>query len=107
MKLYHGTTEEYWEEIQKEGVLWGRKNQLWESRELSRITWLAVRKEHAGIYNDKGITNIPCVILEVDYPDLKDVHPDCWQITEDRPIPISRVRKIKNTKTLKKFWTKQ
>jgi hypothetical protein len=93
MKLYHGTTEESWKEIQAEGVLWGRKNRLWEGRLLDRVTWLAVKNEHAGIFDERGITNQPCVILEVEWPD-EYIHPDCWQITTYEPIPISRVRRV-------------
>jgi hypothetical protein len=93
MKLYHGTTEDFWKEIQIEGVLWGRKNQYWMGNLISRVTWLAVKKRHAGIYDDKGLTNTKCVILEVDFPD-EYIHKDCWQIVIDDPIPISRITRV-------------
>ena len=93
MKLYHGTTEEAWNEIQEEGVLWGRKNQFWCGNKMDRITWLAYKREHAGIYDNRGITKTPCVILEVEVPDIK--HSDeAWQYVTYDPIPISKVKRI-------------
>jgi len=92
MKFYHGTTEEAWKEIQEEGVLWGRKNQYWMGRALSRITYLAVKKEHAGIYDNRGLTNEPCVILEVDL-DI-ELREDQWQIAVYEPIPLSKIKRI-------------
>lgn len=94
MKLYHGTTEEVWTEIQKEGVLWGRKDQYWQGGKLDRITWLAYDIKHAGIYDEKGITDKPCVILEVEVPDLEHSK-DTWQYVTYDPIPLSKIRRIK------------
>jgi hypothetical protein len=94
VKLYHGTTEKAWKEIQTEGVLWGRKNKFWMGNLMSRATWLAVKREHAGIYEDKGLTNAVCVILEIEFPD-KYIHKDCWQIVIYDPIPISYITRIK------------
>ena len=97
MKLYHGTTEEAWKEIQEEGVLWGRKNTYWMGNLCDRITWLAVKKEHAGIYDYYGITNTPCVLLEVDVDENTHwfkLEEGCWQITTYDPIPLSKVKRI-------------
>jgi hypothetical protein len=93
MKFYHGTTEKAWKEIKNEGVLWGRKNKYHGKIKLARVTWLAKDKENAGIYNDKGLTNKKCGLLEVDFPDVKDWHK--WQMTCYKPIKIDRVRRIK------------
>lgn len=92
MKLYHGTTEEAWREIQEEGVLWGRKNVYWCGRPVDRVTYLAVKREHAGIYDDKGITAMPCVILEVDL-DIS-ISEDLWQVCIYDPIPLTKVKRI-------------
>ncbi|MCK9435216.1 MAG: hypothetical protein M0R32_10480 [Candidatus Cloacimonetes bacterium] len=94
MKLYHGTTEEFWKEIQAEGVLWGRKGQLWMGREMDRITWLAYRREDAGIYDDRGLTKQACVLLEVEVPDEPHTE-EAWQYVTYDPIPISKVKRIK------------
>lgn len=93
MKFYHGTTEENWREIQEEGVLWGRKNEYWCGNKTDRINWLATKKNDAGIYNNRGITKTSCVILEVDLPEVKK-H-DYWEYVTYKPIPISRVKRIK------------
>ena len=90
MKFYHGTTEEHWKEIQKEGVLWGRKNQYWCGHKMSRINQFAKEKKNAGIYNDKGLTEKLCIILEVDFPEIKEW--EGWQMTTYKPIPIARVK---------------
>jgi len=91
MKFYHGTTKKYWKEIQKEGVLWGRKNCFWMGNEMSRVTYLARDKKDAGLYNDKGITKRQCVLLEVDIPEIKFWNG--WQIRIYEPIPINCVKK--------------
>jgi RNA:NAD 2'-phosphotransferase (TPT1/KptA family) len=92
VKMYHGTTEEAWEEIQKEGVLWGRKNQFWCGNKMDRINWLASKKKFAGIYDNRGITKQPCVILEIDMPEIKEHK--YWEYVTYDPIPISRIRRV-------------
>ena len=96
MKMYHGTTEKAWREIQKEGILWGRKNQYWCRNKIDRINWLAIKQKHAGIYNNIGITKQKCVILEIDMPEIKKISPDQWQYVTYNPIPISRIKRLKN-----------
>jgi len=92
MNLYHGTTEEAWKEIQKEGVLWGRKNQCNSSGvRMSRINWLATKLEYAGIYDDRGITNEECVLLEIDMPEVECKY---WEYVTYDPIPIKRIRRV-------------
>jgi len=92
MKFYHGTTEKNWKEIQKEGVLWGRKDQYWMGNKMSRITYFAKNKEDAGIFDDRGITKEKCVILEVDFPEFKEYHH--WEFVTYDPIKIDRVKRI-------------
>ena len=106
MKFYHGTTEEYWKQIQEEGVLWGRRNQYWGEfpdgvwrinkegigSKVCRITWFAKRIEDAGIYDDRGVTDTPCIILEVDFPEITEY--EGWQLVDYDPVPISRVRRL-------------
>ena len=94
MKMYHGTTEEAWNEIQKDGMLWGRKNRIWEGHKLSRINWLATKKEYARVFeNNKHISPEECVLLEVDMPDVKEC--DYWEYVTYEPILLSRVKRIK------------
>lgn len=95
MKLYHATTKEYWEEIQKEGVLWGRKNQYWQGNKMSRITWLALKKENTryGKGDGSGEWAIPEVLLEVELP-AGEYAGDTWQIRYYEPIPISQVKRV-------------
>lgn len=65
MKFYHGTSEENWQKILKEGVLWGVRHVLNSDGSISttnqpsRCTYLAVDLEEAKQYGE--------VILEVDY----------------------------------------
>ena len=92
MKFYHGTTQEYWNEIQKEGVLWGSKNCYWYGNKVDRVTWFAKNIKDAGIYNDRGLTKLPCVILEVDFPNIKSW--DNWQMVSYNPIPLNRIKII-------------
>lgn len=85
MKFYHGTSQENWEKIQAEGVLWGIRNAP------SRCTYLAVEKEHANPYK-KPLE----VLLEIDYDPTEtqwcnNYIPDEWQHREYNPIPLSKV----------------
>ncbi len=59
--FYHGTTEEAWEEIQKEGVLWGRKDTYNECGSLmSRVTWLARKQQNAGTLSCRTRERVLC-----------------------------------------------
>lgn len=96
MKLYHATTKEYWEEIQKEGVLWGRKD--WNNgfgEKMSRCTYLALEKQNAryGKGDGSGGWAEPEVLLEVELPE-GDYAGDDWQIRYYEPIPLAKVREI-------------
>lgn len=93
MKFYHGTTKYFWNKIQKEGVLWGRKNKKWFGRILDRITYFTPNIEYAGIYNDRGLTKKRAIILEVDFPDIDKW--DYWEMHTYDPIPLSNIKRIK------------
>ena len=56
MIFYHGTSQENWDKIQKEGVLWGIRNAP------SRCTYLAVEKKHAVAHRKPND-----VVLKIDY----------------------------------------
>jgi hypothetical protein len=60
---------------------------------MDRINWLATDIKNAGIYDERGITNEPCVVLEVDMPEVKE-H-TYWEFVTYNPIPISRIRRVK------------
>lgn len=83
---YHATTPDRWTEIQREGVLWGKRNAP------SRCTYLARKPEDAKPYGE--------VLLEVSFdPDThipNNFSPDCWQCRVYHPIPLSQVRAIKS-----------
>jgi len=85
MTFYHGTSEESWEKIQKEGVLFGERGTP------SRCTYLAVDKEAAEHYGG--------VVLKVEYDPA--IHPmdnnyveGCWQVRVYEPIPIENITRI-------------
>lgn len=83
MIFYHGTTEEKWVEIQKEGYLWGKRLIG------DRVTYLATNIEEAKEYGP--------VILEVYYvPEtLPDNYaPGCWQLRVYGPISIKNVKRL-------------
>jgi RNA:NAD 2'-phosphotransferase (TPT1/KptA family) len=86
MIFYHGTSKENWEQIQKEGILFGKRNAP------SRCTYLAVDIDEARQYGD--------ILLEVEYD--PSIHPtennyisDCWQIRVYEPIPIEQIKIIR------------
>ncbi len=93
--FYHGTSQENWEKIQKEGVLLGIRDAP------SRCTYLATDIENAVAHNKPNE-----VILEVIY-DPTDEHwsnnyfPDEWQHREYNPIPLELVSVYDATKTVK------
>lgn len=93
MTFYHGTDEERWEAIQKEGVLWGRRyirNDDGTVKELSRCTYLATTKLEAMCHGT--------VVLQVEYDPVggdNNYCKGCWQTRVYEPIPLSNVTKIR------------
>lgn len=95
MTFYHGTTEKYWTEIQKEGILYGRRyvtnNNGSIVKEVERCTYLATTIDEAKCYGS--------VILEVEYdpykhPTKNNYVPDCWQVRVYEPISITNIKKV-------------
>ena len=93
MTFYHGTSENNWKEIQKEGVLWGRRGIIQEDgtvKEVDRCTYLALEKEEAKEYGD--------VLLQVEYDPFKSSHNNykegCWQVRVYEPIPLQNIIKL-------------
>lgn len=85
MKFYHATTENNWIEIQKDGVLWGRKNFYWCGHLCDRINWLAINKEDA--------LNFGSVLLEIDLPNIKEhIY---WEYVTYEPISLDKIKRIK------------
>ena len=99
MKWYHGTSEDMWQTIQQEGMLFGRR--YFEGREVSRCTYLATDIEEAKQYGN--------IILEVKYNPfneqgnikedergipLNNYVEGCWQLRVYEPIPIENVKRI-------------
>lgn len=91
MIFYHGTKNEIWGRIKKEGVLWGVHSY--------RYTYLSPYKEVAEVYGD--------ILLEVEYNpvgidgngiDNYGFNPppgeSCWQFSVFIPIHISKVKQI-------------
>ncbi len=105
MIFYHGTSEENWKDIQKEGILFGRRyitdregNII---KEVDRCTYLATDLKEAKQYGN--------IVLKVEYNPLdsegnvrKDKRgipfnnyiPDCWQIRVYEPININDIERI-------------
>ena len=95
MIFYHGTTKEAWAEIQREGVLWGRRwitnNDGTKIKEVDRCTYLALDLEEAKYYGE--------VVLQVEYDPMKsgainNYHEGCWQVRVYEPIPLRDINKI-------------
>jgi len=97
MIFYHGTNEEQWKAIQKEGQLFGLRTVVDENGEPSKIfkpgrcTYLAVDEEEAATYGE--------VVLEVEYDPDPDSGKDnycagCWQVRVYRAIPIDKIKRI-------------
>ena len=95
MVLYHGTSKENWNAIQKEGILYGRRfvtdNNGNIIKEVDRCTYLAVDLEEAKCYGD--------VVLQVEYNPVNSKHNNykegCWQVRVYEPIPISKIQEVK------------
>lgn len=97
MTFYHGTTEEEWMMIQKEGMLYGRRiivdgdgnpSKLYKP---SRCTYLAIDIDEAKCYGE--------VVLQVEYNPFKkgaknNYTDGCWQVRVYEPIPLESVKKI-------------
>lgn len=95
MKFYHGTSIENWNEIQKEGILFGRR--FWGKKEVDRCTYLATNVEEAKCYGD--------IVLEVEYDPYKHKKMNnyiegCWQLRVYEPILISNIKIIENEKNI-------
>lgn len=93
MIFYHGTTKENYEQILKEGVLFGRRGIIMNDgsiKEVDRCTYLAVDKEEAMCYGD--------VLLEVEYEPrrgrIDNYCEGCWQVRVYKPIPITNIKVI-------------
>ena len=72
MKFYHGTSEDNWNKIQEEGVLFGVRKFA-----KSRCTYLTTDISEAKQYGE--------VILQVEYdplehPDMNNYANGCWQL---------------------------
>lgn len=98
MIFYHGTSQEHWKQIQKEGLLWGRRfitdNKGNILKEVKRCTYLATDIEEAKCYGD--------VILEVEYDPFEHKNRnnycnECWQVRVYEPIDIVKIIKYKET----------
>ena len=104
MIFYHGTNEENWHKIQKEGVLWGfntYKDRDGKEYKGYRYTYLTPHIEVAKQYGD--------ILLEVDYEpvgvdgrgiDNYGFNPPkgmtCWQFSVFIPIELNKVCVLKN-----------
>ena len=107
MIFYHGTSEEAWEKIQSEGVLWGMPEPNCTTEIIERYTYLTPKIEIA-----QGIGR-GSVILEVEYEPrgigVKDKDGNaydnygfdpppgmiCWQFAVFFPISLNKIRRIK------------
>lgn len=103
MKFYHGTTEENWNKIQKEGVLFGVRTILnaegkpSEEYNPNRMTYLSTTKEEASHYGN--------VVLEIEYdptikPKMNNYAEDCWQLRVYEPIALGNIRKLPDKKRI-------
>ena len=113
MKFYHGTTQETWDKIKKDGQLWGYPKilttypEFYEMMAITggvwpddfRLTYLATSIEYAKEYSLGG------VLLEVEYepsgnPDIDSFNPSDL----DKPIsvmvsiPLSNIEVVENSK---------
>lgn len=78
---YHGTSQENWEIILDEGVLWGKRDAP------SNVTYLAADRVEAEQYGP--------VVLEVQYNPTGGINnyaEGCWQMRVYDPIPLDNVR---------------
>lgn len=92
MTFYHGTSEENWNAIQEEGILYGRRYIIDKKgniiKEVDRCTYLAVDLDEAKQYGD--------IILQVEYnpflnPKKNNYMKGCWQLRVYEPIEIKNI----------------
>jgi len=98
MVFWHGCPEDAWEEIQAEGVLWGRRAVLNadgtvnnEYKQPSRCTYLAAKQEEARHYGT--------VLLRVEYEPgegTDNYAEGCWQLRVYSPIPLAQVQRVED-----------
>ena len=95
MIFYHGTTEENWEAIQEDGVLWGPRVVFDSNGKPSvdfhpaRCTYLAADEAEAWEYGS--------VVLRVEYDPTIGVNnycDGCWQLRVYDPIPVKNLTRI-------------
>lgn len=91
MTFYHGTSKETWNDIQKEGILFGRRISPITGKEMSRCTYLATDKEEAACYGD--------IVLRVEYnptehPEMNNYINGCWQVRVYEPISINNIKRV-------------
>ncbi len=90
MRFYHGTSMENYIAIQKEGILYGRRDGV-NGKEISRCTYLTTDIDEAKSYGD--------VVLSVEYDPLKNKTMNnyvegCWQFRVYEPIALSEIIRI-------------
>lgn len=86
MKFYHGTSEDNWNKIQEEGVLFGVREFA-----KSRATYLTTDINEAKQYGR--------VILQVEYnplehPDMNNYVDGCWQLRVYEPIALASITEL-------------
>lgn len=86
MKFYHGTSEDNWNKIQEEGVLFGVREFA-----KSRATYLTTDINEAKQYGE--------VLLQVDYdpsehPDMNNYFDGCWQCRVYEPIALISITEL-------------
>jgi RNA:NAD 2'-phosphotransferase (TPT1/KptA family) len=86
MNWFHGTSQEKYQEIIKEGFIWGKRDAP------SRCTYLTPDAIEAQQYGD--------VVLKIDYEPYSEKYCNnytegCWQVREYNPIPISKILEAK------------
>lgn len=105
MIWYHGTSEENWDKIQQEGILWGRRfvtdNDGNIIKEVCRCTYLTPDLDKARQYGD--------VILKIEYnpfdakgrikkdkrKPLNNYISDSWQMRVYEPIYMKDIERLK------------
>ena len=86
MRFYHGTSEDNWNKIQEEGVLFGVREFA-----KSRVTYLTTDINEAKQYGE--------VLLQVDYDPSKHSNmnnyvDDCWQCRVYEPIALTSITEL-------------
>lgn len=102
MIFYHGTSEENWKKIQKEGVLWGKPswNETWGDSQPRRYTYLSPEKEVAQTINSEVILEVEYSPVGVDgkgidnYGFFPPAGQTCWQFSVFVPIDINKVKRV-------------